>query len=62
MTDTLHGIILSLVILNLLNSVLVVALILLIFYTVKEMRQVCDQIKNMLLVSRKLLRDVDTSG
>jgi len=61
MTDTLHGVILSLVVLNLVNSVLVAISVLMVWRTMSQLEQVCDKIKNMMLVDRRRGSKLDRS-
>jgi len=61
MTDTLHGVILSLVVLNLVNSVLVAISVLMVWRTMSQLEQVCDKVKNMMLVDRRRGSKLDRS-
>jgi Na+-transporting NADH:ubiquinone oxidoreductase subunit NqrC len=59
MGQTLDGILLVLVALNLVNSVLVVLSIGLVWRTLGEISQICDKIKNILIVDRRRFANID---
>ena len=60
--DSLHGAIFILELLSLLNSVILLVLLFSTLYQLRELSQTCEQLKNWLLVqNRKVQQGIDKS-
>jgi len=51
--DSLHGAIFILVLLSVVNSIAIIAITLTVFFQIRELSQLCDALKNWLVVQNR---------